>query len=42
MNFTAIKLIAGYAAASVGAVTAAWVLACALGNHPALQHNFFG
>jgi hypothetical protein len=44
MNYSAVKLIGGYAAASAAAVSAVYVLTCALGTHAAagFHGNVFG
>ena len=44
MNYCNVKLIAGYTSASAIAVSAAYLLVCELGGHPALSlhGNLFG
>jgi hypothetical protein len=44
MNYAATKLIAGYASISAGAIAAAYLLACELGDQPTvvLHSNLFG
>jgi hypothetical protein len=44
MNYAAVKLIGGYAAASVAAIAAVYMLICALGSHATLAFysNVFG